>query len=196
MNKHNPEKLEDEELVRLSLESPDNFSYLINLYQDKILFYVRRLSNCSLEDAQDATQDIFLKVYLNLNDFKPGLKFSSWLYRIAHNQVISNFRKYKARPEAYSSSLDEVALNLLSSDILPDNQMDQKILKETLGREVDKLEPKYREIIFLKFFEEKSYREISDILRKPEGSVASSLNRAKKSLKKILAINIDKLYDK
>lgn len=196
MNKNTPEELEDEELVRLSLKNPDDFSYLINRYQAKILYYVRRLGISSLEDSQDIVQDIFLKVYLNLNDFKPNLKFSSWLYRIAHNQVISSFRKHQARPEAYSSPLDDVALNLLSNDILLDSQIDKKILKESLMEAINKLEPKYREIIILKFFEEKSYQEISDILKKPEGSVASLLNRAKKSLKKLLPTNIDKLYVK
>jgi RNA polymerase sigma-70 factor (ECF subfamily) len=194
MVKNNSEELEDEELVRLSLQDPDNFSDLINRYQAKILYYVRRLGVSTLEDSQDIVQDIFLKVYLNLNDFKPDLKFSSWLYRIAHNQVISNFRKHQARPEAYSSPLDDAALNLLSGDILPDSQIDKNILKASLMASINKLEPKYREIIILKFFEEKSYQEISDILRKPEGSVASLLNRAKKSLKKILPINIDKFY--
>lgn len=194
MNNQYPEELDDEELVRLSLKNPDNFSYLVNRYQVKILYYIRRLGVISLEESQDVAQDIFLKVYLNLNDFKSDLKFSSWLYRIAHNQVISNFRKYHARAEAYSSPLDEVALNLLSNDILPDNQIDRKILKNLLIDAISKLEPRYREIIILKFFEEKSYQEISDILRKPEGSVASMLNRAKKSLKKILPIYIDKTY--
>jgi RNA polymerase sigma-70 factor, ECF subfamily len=196
MDKNNLEELEDEDLVRLSLKDPDDFSYLIHRYQAKISYYVRRLGISSLEDSQDIVQDIFLKVYLNLNDFKPDLKFSSWLYRIAHNQVISGFRKRQARPEAYSSPLDDVALNLLSGDIMPDSQVDKKILRESLMASIDRLEPKYREIIILKFFEEKSYQEISDILRKPEGSVASLLNRAKKSLKKILPTNIDKLYVK
>ncbi len=184
MHNNNPDELEDEELVRLSLDNPDSFSDLINRYQAKILYYVRRLGVSSLEDSQDIVQDIFLKVYLNLNDFKSDLKFSSWLYRIAHNQVISSFRRYRARPEAYSSPLDAVALNLLSEDILPDSQIDKKILKDSLIKAINELEPKYREIIILKFFEEKSYQEISDILKKPEGSVASLLNRAKKSLKK------------
>jgi RNA polymerase sigma-70 factor, ECF subfamily len=194
MNNNNPEELDDGELVRLSLKDPDNFSYLINRYQAKILYYIRRLGVNSLEESQDVAQDIFLKVYLNLNDFKSDLKFSSWLYRIAHNQVISNFRRHRARAEAYSSPLDEVALNSLSEDILPDSQIDKKILASSLMKAIDKLEPRYREIIILKFFEEKSYQEISDILKRPEGSVASLLNRAKKSLKKILPINMDKTY--
>ena len=177
------QELEDAELVRLSLDDPDKFSLIISRYQDKLSRYIRRFGVATAEDAEDVLQDIFLKVYLNLNDFKPDLKFSSWIYRIAHNQVISNFRKRQARPEAYSMPIDSPGFQLLADDIALDNQSDINLRQVLISKALQKIEAKYREILVLKFFEDKSYQEISDILKKPSGTVASLLNRAKKSLK-------------
>jgi RNA polymerase sigma-70 factor (ECF subfamily) len=184
------EEIDDAELVRLSLLDSANFVHIINRYQTKMLQYVRRLGARRLEDAEDIVQDIFLKVYLNLNDFNLDLQFSSWLYRIAHNQTISQFRKNQVRPELYSSPLDEHGFEALSSDLSLEKELDLKLLQEHLKEALLSLNPEQREIIVLKFFEERSYQEISDILKKPTGSVASLLNRAKKALLKKLQGNI------
>lgn len=186
---HN-EEIDDAELVRLSLLDPANFVHIINRYQTKMLQYVRRLGARRLEDAEDIVQDIFLKVYLNLNDFNLDLQFSSWLYRIAHNQTISQFRKNKVRPELYSSPIDEHGFESLSSDLSLEKELDLKLLQEHLREALLSLNHEQREIIVLKFFEERSYQEISDILKKPAGSVASLLSRAKKALLKKLQTNV------
>lgn len=179
-------ELDDAELVRLSLSNPNNFSYIIARYQDKLGRYVRRLGAANSEDAEDILQDLFLKVYLNLNDFNSDLKFSSWIYRIAHNEVISHFRKRQARPEAHSLPIDTVGLHLLANDLALDSLMNEVLRNNAITEAINRLDPKYREIIILKFFEEKNYNEISDILKKPLGTVASLLNRAKKALKEAL----------
>lgn len=179
-------ELEDAELVRLSLADPDKFSFIISRYQDKLSRYIRRLGTTSAEDAEDILQDIFLKVYLNLNDFKADLKFSSWIYRIAHNQVISHFRKRQVRPESHSTPIDSPGLQLLADDIALDQQSDIHLRQAIINEALQKVDARYREILILKFFEDKSYQEISDILKKPAGTVASLLNRAKKSLKNSL----------
>lgn len=179
-------EVDDAELVRLSLANPDKFSYIIGRYQDKLARYIRRLGASNTEDAEDILQDIFLKVYLNLNDFNQDLKFSSWIYRIAHNQVISNFRKRQARPEAHSLPIDSEGLQLLADDLALDQRSDLLMRQERLNGALGKINAKHREILVLKFFEDKSYQEISDILKKPLGTVASLLNRAKKDLKSVL----------
>ncbi len=182
--------LEDAELVRLSLADPNKFSLIINRYQDKLARYVRRLGAFSAEDTEDILQGIFLKVYLNLNDFKTDLKFSSWIYRIAHNQVISHFRKHQVRPEAHSSPIDSPGFELLANDISLDFQSDVNLRQAAIAAALGKIDARYREILILKFFEDKSYQEISDILKKPAGTVASLLNRAKKSLKNSLSVKM------
>ena len=179
-------EVDDAELVRLSLANPDKFSYIISRYQDKLARYIRRLGASNTEDTEDILQDIFLKVYLNLNDFNQDLKFSSWIYRIAHNQVISNFRKRQVRPEAHSLPIDSEGLQLLADDLALDQRSDLLMRQERLNGALGKINAKHREILVLKFFEDKSYQEISDILKKPLGTVASLLNRAKKDLKSVL----------
>ena len=78
----------DEQLVQLSLNNQDYFYYLMKRYEIKLLRYIKRLTTVSPEEAKDIIQEIFIKVYRNLNGFNPKLKFSSWIYRIAHNEII------------------------------------------------------------------------------------------------------------
>ena len=89
------DKITDEELVSLSLKDSKSFGELIRRYEDKFGRFVRRKAILSKEDTEDLLQDIFIKIYLNLNAFDKSLKFSSWGYRIAHNETISfNWRGY------------------------------------------------------------------------------------------------------
>ena len=175
--------LTDAELVKLTLANQDNFVYLVDRYKGKLSSYVKRLTNANNEDAEDILQEVFIKVYLNLNDFNKDLKFSSWIYRITHNQVISGHRKLKARPEGYAINLDDQLAKNLTAEIDIKGMVDHKILQETINSVLKKIEPKYRDVLVLKFLEEKSYQEISDILKKPLGTVASLMNKAKQEFK-------------
>jgi RNA polymerase sigma-70 factor, ECF subfamily len=174
----------DEELVKLALADRDAFLYLVNRYQNKLFCYIRKITNANTEDAEDILQDIFLKVYLNLNDFKTDLKFSSWIFRIAHNEVISAHRKNKSRPQNSAVPLDENIAESIAVDFNIIKKIDEKLLAEKVSVALEKLKKEFREIIILKFLEEKSYQEISDIIKKPMGTVASLMNRAKKEFKK------------
>jgi RNA polymerase sigma-70 factor (ECF subfamily) len=175
------DKKSDGEIVALSLKNGDYFAILISRYEKKFFHYISRICNCSREDIEDLLQEIFIKVYRNLNDFDPKLKFSSWAYRIAHNEVISHFRKIKSRP--VSVSLDP---DLAISDKIKDDFaafFDQNLNKGKILEILETLDLRHKDILILRFFEEKSYEEISDILRKPPGTVATLLNRAKKQFK-------------
>jgi len=176
--------LSDEQLAVLSLEDHLSFSVLMNRYQDKLLNYIRRISGLSFDDARDVLQDIFLKVYLNLNDFDRDLKFSSWIYSIARNQVISNYRKIKVRPEGSAIPIDENVIQKFIYDFDIEKEIDIKITNKKIFSVLDDLKQKWKEVLVLKFFEEKDYNEISDIIKKPVGTVASIINKAKKEFKK------------
>jgi len=149
----------DSELVRLSLEDQSNFLYIVERYRDKLGSYIRRLTNVSPDDVEDLLQEIFIKVYLNLNDFNEDLKFSSWVYRITHNQVISSHRKLKARPEGYAIDIEEQAAANLAADLDIAADADLSLLKEKVGETLSALDEKYREVLVLKFLEEKNYQE-------------------------------------
>lgn len=180
------EELNDQQLVKLTLEDSGYFVYLIQRYRAKLLNYIRRITNVRDEEAEDILQEVFLKTYLNLNSFKPELKFSSWIYAIAHNQVISNFRKIKARPEGSSVTIDEGLADTLAHDFDLEKEMDQSLLAERVGLALQALPAKYREILILKYLEEKNYQEMSDIIKKPMGTVASMLNKARSEFKKVI----------
>lgn len=172
----------DEELVVLSVENQNHFLYLVSRYENRLFNYILRISNVSKEEAEDLLQEVFIKVYQNLNDFDPDLKFSSWIYRITRNQVISNFRKLNAR--AQTINLDDEILENIASDLNIERDAELKYLKENIDKILNKIDKKYREVLILRFLEEKDYKEISDILRKPVGTVATFLNRAKKEFRK------------
>lgn len=173
----------DEELAGLAAKDQAYFVYIINRYQEKLLRYIKRISNIRHEEAEDVLQDIFIKVYKNINDFDTDLKFSSWIYRIAHNQTISNFRKNQARPQISDSDINDFVFLNLKSDFNIIDDIDQEHLKNKIFKILNLMDEKYREVLVLKFFEEKDYKEISDILKKPMGTIASLMNRAKKIFK-------------
>jgi len=165
----------DQEIAALSLRDGSNFSEIIKRYEPKLARYVRRLCSCRHEDIEDLLQEVFIKVYRNLNDFDTSLQFSSWIYRITHNEVISHYRKLRARPETLNISEFEI-----KSDGSFAKELDRKLDGEKIAQIFESLDIKYKEVLVLRFFEEKDYTEISDILRKPSGTVATLLNRAKK----------------
>ena len=173
----------DEELVALTLENQSYFLYLIERYENKLLNYIIRISGVSHEDAEDILQDVFIKIYENLNDFDTSLKFSSWAYRITHNQTISAHRKRQARPQSIFLDPESDFLENLASELDLSQEIDLDFLKQNINKILAKLDEKYREVLILKFLEQKSYQEISDILRKPVGTVGTLINRAKKQFR-------------
>jgi RNA polymerase sigma-70 factor (ECF subfamily) len=177
----------DEELVALTLKNQDFFACLIERYEPKLMRYIRRISSATQEDAEDLLQEIFIKVYRHLNDFDGRLKFSSWIYRIAHNQVISQWRKTKSRPLVLKFEADEDFLKFIATDEDLALDTERKFTGEEVRKALEDLDDKYKEVLVLKFLEGKDYKEISDILQRPLGTVATLINRAKKQFQKISA---------
>lgn len=175
----------DEQLVE-KLQQGDEFalSELIKRYQSKLFFYVVKLIG-SKDDAEDVVQETFLKVYQNIQSFDLTRKFSSWIYRIAHNQAI-NLAKKRSRVQAVEGiNLDwYVEHEKEVHDFLADDS--RKELSADMMKLIDDLRLEYREVLVLYYFEEKSYEEISDILQIPVATVGAWLNRAKGQLKKKL----------
>ncbi len=175
----------DEELAILTRDDPSFFAPLMERYEAKMLLYIKRISAVTTEEAEDILQEGFLKAYQNVNNFDEKLSFSSWLYRIVHNETISYWRKKKIRPHGNSIYVDDDFLERIADarDIVED--MDRKRLKGLVQQIFDEMDERYREILVLKYIEDKSYEEISDILKKPAGTVATHINRAKKQFKEL-----------
>jgi len=188
-NSQNCDNKKDEELVILTFKNRDFYYCLVKRYEGRLMRYIRRISSFSSEDAEDILQDILIKTYKNLNGFDRKLKFSSWIYRIAHNEVISHYRKSKARPQIIDAKMSEELLKIIKSDEDIIRDIDNQILREILNKVINKMDKKYKEVLVLKFLEEKDYREISDIIKKPMGTVATLISRAKKKLKEELLLS-------
>ncbi len=179
----------DVELVKQSIADSNSFGRIIEKYQEPLRRYIRRIAHPSPDESDILLQDIFIKVYENLNDFDQDLAFSSWIYRIAHNESIDYLRRRKH----FGASLDDAAYDddtvalvetiASSDDIVGD--VDKEYLKKHIGAVLDELDPKYRAVLVLKFLEERDYSEISDILRKPPGTIATLIHRAKKEFRRL-----------
>lgn len=176
----------DSELVNLTKQNSSYFACLISRYEQRLLGYIFRLSRLKKDEAEDVLQETFIKVFYNLEDFDHQLKFSSWIYRIAHNVTIDYLRKKKTK--IFVSLTTEDWQNIASKSDLIEN-LNQKFDRQNLLKTINQMETKYQEVIILKFLEGYDYQEISDILKKPMGTIATLINRAKKKLKQELSKN-------
>ncbi|MFH1597781.1 MAG: RNA polymerase sigma factor [Patescibacteria group bacterium] len=173
----------DEELVQLALSDQDWFLCLVQRYEEKLGRYIRRIAGLNQQDIEDVLQEVFIKVYQNLNGFDTDLKFSSWIYRICHNTVISHFRKTQARPDMILGEEGEKILFGIPDKGNLADEVHNRLSGEQINKILQKMDVKYREVLVLKFLEDKDYNDISDILKKPIGTVGTLINRAKKQFK-------------
>ena len=172
----------DEELVKIiRSENKELYSEIVKKYQDKLFRYAVNIVDDS-DKATDIVQQTFIKAFINLNGFNTKKSFSSWIYRIAHNESMNLIKKYKKE------------VNILPDfDIPSENDIESDFTKEETVIEVRKcikeIPVLYSEPLSLYYLEEKSYEEISDILRLPVGTVGTRINRAKALMKKICKKN-------
>jgi RNA polymerase sigma-70 factor (ECF subfamily) len=182
--------LSDEKLAELSAKDDKYYEQLVERYEGKLQKYIIRFIGCSLEDAQDIVQEVFISAYRNLNGFDSSLKFSSWIYRIAHNQAVNHFRHTKSHP---AMAMEDDKLEMFPSEQDLDKELGQKMDHSRLLAAIDRLDDKYKDVLILRYMEEKDYTEISDILKKPTGTISSLISRAKKMLmKEVESINSEK----
>ena len=177
----NCKNISDEELVKKSLQNIDYFACIYERYEQKLIRYILRISSFSIEEAEDILQEAFLKAWKNLNEFDGDLKFSSWIYRIVRNTTITEWKKTKSKGRDKKQDIDEELFRNIPSLLNTEKEADQKFNNKNIGKILQLMPEKYREVLILKFLEEKNYQEISDILKKPNGTIATLINRAKKS---------------
>jgi len=181
-----PTNLTDEELVALSIQNKLFFGELVTRYERKLGAYIYRIGSLPQEDIEDLLQNIFLRVYQNLNAFNQDLQFSSWIYRIAHNETMAFFRKRSVRPHGHLHTLSDEEMANLASELNITKDIEARDDATVLHTCIQKLPQQYRDIVVLKFFEHKSYDELSDILELPPGTIATRIRRAKERLRKLL----------
>ena len=168
----------DEEIIKkIKNWEKKLFEEIVERYWDKMFYYAYYQFNFSKEDAENIAQEIFLKVWNNLDKFDYNKNFNGWLYRLAHNLILDNLKKKK--PNIVEE--DVADLNLTDNTKTTDDYK-RNLLKTLLNR----LEPKYKEVIILYYFEEKDYNEIAQIFWTTKNTVWSWLKRAKDKLKEII----------
>jgi RNA polymerase sigma-70 factor (ECF subfamily) len=171
----------DVEIVEKAKSNPDSFGILVKRYSQRLFRYVKRISYFTDPDIEDILQEAFIKAYRNLNDFDTTMKFSTWMYQITRNTCIDSIRKHKSRPSVVDLD-DEDILHFLTDGNDPSRELRINDSLEKIKIIIHDLPLKYREVMVLKFLEEKSYEEIMDIIKKPKGTVASLINRGRKLL--------------
>lgn len=160
----------------------DLFGVLVERYEPKLQRYAKRFL-FGYEDSQDIVQDVFLKAFTNLQSFDPALRFSPWIYRIAHNEFINAIKKKGREPLAFFDP-DTLLPHPVAREQADTNLMSEE-LKKMLDSCLDKLDPKYREPLVLFYYEDMDYAGIAEILRVPVSTVGVRLSRGKQQLQKI-----------
>lgn len=178
--KHICDGLNDLEIIRRSLETVDYFSCLYERYEEKLLRYIKRISFTTDDEAADILQEAFIKIWKNLNAFDQSLKLSSWIYRIVHNEAISFLRQKKSFGKDHTAPWNDDLYVNLPDETDGETAVELEYRDKLTHRILARLPRPYQEILILRFLENMSYEEISDILKIPEGTVAIRLNRAKK----------------
>ena len=165
------------------------FAEVVELYKDKIYHLCYRMLG-NAHEAEDIAQEAFLRVYINIHSFDINKKFSTWLYRIATNLSIDRIRKKK--PDYYLDAevagTDGLTLySQVSSDIaMPEKEVEAMELQEIIQKEILKLPDKYRSVIVLRYIEDLSLQEISEVLDIPVGTVKTRIHRGREALRKQL----------
>lgn len=178
----------DKELIEATKINSDAFGLIVDRYWNRLFGYVRRTSYFSQEDIEDILQEVFIKIYRYINDYDGSFAFSTWAYRITRNHIIDEIRKKKSRPESAGVDPEELA-NVLKSNLDTERDVFTQDMMEKLKILINNLPYKYREVLILRFLEEKEYIEIMDILQLPKGTIASLINRGKKILQEDLKKN-------
>lgn len=184
------QKAKEERVILKAVKGGDTqrFHEIESRYHDKILFYLWHLVG-SKEEAEDILQDVLVKVYKSMDQFDNRKHFSSWIYRIAHNEAINHLKK---RNRCRSISWEDIVStkDRLSASGHEDSPQEDWIRKErrTEVREaLQELPPKYREVLLFRYYFEKSYDEIAEIIEKPRSTVGTLISRAKRRLVEIMS---------
>jgi len=184
----NCKDLSDSELITfIHTQNTEAYKELFYRYQKKLFSYIFHLVR-NKDETEDILQNVFSKMYKNIGNFDTSRKFSSWIYRIAHNESI-NFIKRKSK--RYTVSWDDIATSKDKLDTATNDEpqedrwLRQEVTKE-IAEAIKKLPERYQQVLILRYFQEYSYEDIGKILNKPVNTIGTLINRAKKKLLEII----------
>jgi RNA polymerase sigma-70 factor (ECF subfamily) len=185
----NAPQLSDERLVELSLDGDEGaFGILVRRYQRRLTAFLSQLVG-DMELARELSQEAFVRAWSALERFNPKYRFSTWLFRIAHNLGIDQLRRRRLLTTPLyrtDSEGDEVEVVVPDLDKDPLGHLENRALASELREVIDGLRPEYRELVLLRHFGGLSYQEIADFTKMPLGTVKNKLFRAHSVLRKAL----------
>jgi RNA polymerase sigma-70 factor (ECF subfamily) len=182
----------EQELIQRCRDNPAAFGDVFDSWYAPVFGYIyRRTADYDL--SRDIAAETFLKAYLNVSNFKwRGVSLSSWIYRIATNELNQYYRKRKYQPQSLQQLLEEPGMEKLlhtradNEKEIIDKEMKDLDTYNQVRVNLLKLDLKYQEVISLRYFEQKTNTEISKILDKNEGTVKSLLSRGLEKLRNML----------
>jgi RNA polymerase sigma-70 factor, ECF subfamily len=175
----------DRELVAIAVDGFDgSFEELVRRYQRPISAYVYRMVG-NYESALDLTQEIFIKVYNSLRRYRAEFKFSTWIYKIAHNAAVDHLRRTATREQSLvvGPEGDSFDLPLESARLSPEQESERKERRGEIEAVVRALPANYRELIILRHSQDLSYEEIVEVTGLPLGTVKNRLFRAREMMR-------------
>jgi RNA polymerase sigma-70 factor (ECF subfamily) len=183
------ENFTDEELVsQAGSGEREALEVLIRRYLWPVFHFVYKILRTK-EEAEDVSQEVFVKVWRNLAKFDHNLRFEPWLFRIARNTALDRLKKKQSIPfSAYDTDDQEnwLAETLVSLEPTPEEAVDSSAAKGVLDAALEKLSPHQRQVVRMRHFEQLSFREIAASLAEPTNTVKSRYRRALQQLRKIL----------
>jgi RNA polymerase sigma factor (sigma-70 family) len=184
--------LYDYKLVKRALEDADQKAYaeLMGRYRDSVYYMLLKMVN-NKDDAEDLTVEAFGKAFKRLNQYTPNFAFSTWLFRIATNNCIDFIRRKRKNTFSIDQPIQddeggEMVMDLRSEALDPEEHIMKKQKVMMLRELVEKLKPRYKTLIEMRYFQELSYEEIADQLELPLGTVKAQLFRAREFLYNVL----------
>ncbi len=183
-----PVTMADGELVQTAIAGREaSFEELVRRYQRPIAAYVYRMVG-DYDAALDLTQEVFIKVYNSLARYRSEFKFSTWIYKIAHNAAIDHLRRYAVREQALSGELDGEprVVAIESRRLTPEQESEREERRTEIESVVDELPSAYRELIVLRHSHDLSYDEIAEVTGLPLGTVKNRLFRARDAMRELL----------
>ena len=175
-------------VVRALAGREDGFEELVRRYQRPIVAYVYRMVG-DYDSALDLAQEVFIKVYNSLGRYRPEFKFSTWIYRIAHNSAIDHLRRHNMRFEDLERSGEDgtsYEKPLASSAPTPEQMSERSERRAEIEGVVQNLPPAYRELITLRHALDFSYDEIAEVTGLPLGTVKNRIFRARAAMREEL----------
>lgn len=181
--------MKDEEIIKL-LQNPgtgdEAFKAILKSYKEKLYYHIRKIV-IDHDDADDVTQETFIKIWKNLDKFRGDSKLYTWLYRIGTNEALTFLQK-KKRDRSVSIDDNEMLISLLESSA-SDTYLDGNEIEIKLQKAILQLTDKQRVVFNLKYFEELKYEEISEILETSVGGLKATYHFAVKKIENYLAKN-------